>query len=276
MTGRKARPRWTNRSGISGRCRHHRGFVRVCALSSAIALGVLAVPAMARAGDTSGTGELLQQSDPAAVMTDTEALVSQVVASTSADVSAASVATPTSGSAIAATVESETSTTVSEALASAETGPTYAQATAPPPEPAAPQALPVAGRSRGALRPHRHPAQSRSSRSPTPPAATMSSGQAIRTPLSAAHPHRTRSDRATAKQDRGARARSRHLPPLPLPPQNQGVGAQAGGLGMPLPPVAGALAAALLVIFCELLSRLLPRSAFRKPRRLALPPWHPG
>jgi len=60
-----------------------------------------------------------------------------------------------------------------------------------------------------------------------------------------------------------------------VPPQNSN-GSAEGGSGTTAPLLVAALTAALFYFFFEFLSRLLPRSAFRKRRRLALPPWHPG
>jgi hypothetical protein len=66
-------------------------------------------------------------------------------------------------------------------------------------------------------------------------------------------------------------------PPLPGPPQpGAALAGQAGGQG-PLPPlVVGTLAAVLLIMAFEFLPRALPPKAFRKPRLIALTPWHPG
>lgn len=66
------------------------------------------------------------------------------------------------------------------------------------------------------------------------------------------------------------------LPPVPLPPQDVTSSAQGGGQGPLMPLVVGALAAVLLIFAFELLRRVLSRPAIRKPRRISLPPWHPG
>jgi hypothetical protein len=52
--------------------------------------------------------------------------------------------------------------------------------------------------------------------------------------------------------------------------------AQGGGQGLLLPLVLAALAAVLALFGFELLPRVLPLPAFRKPRRIVHPPWHPG
>jgi len=51
---------------------------------------------------------------------------------------------------------------------------------------------------------------------------------------------------------------------------------QGGGQGPLTPLVVGALAAVLLIMILEFLPRTLPPKAFRKPRLIALTPWHPG
>jgi hypothetical protein len=67
------------------------------------------------------------------------------------------------------------------------------------------------------------------------------------------------------------------VPPVPVPTRDPDGTAQAGGAaGAFAPLLVAAAASALFVVLLELLSRLLPRSAFREPRRLVLPPWHPG
>jgi hypothetical protein len=66
-------------------------------------------------------------------------------------------------------------------------------------------------------------------------------------------------------------------PPAPGPngPGTSSAG-QGGGQGAFLPLVLAVLAAALAFFGFELLPRVLPLPAFRKPRRIVLPPWHPG
>jgi hypothetical protein len=71
-------------------------------------------------------------------------------------------------------------------------------------------------------------------------------------------------------------------PPVPLPPAPPGPSqdltapAQAGGLGQLAPLLVAALAAALAFTRFPFRTRLLPRLAFRKPRRVVLSVWHPG
>ena len=91
------------------------------------------------------------------------------------------------------------------------------------------------------------------------------------------------SSREGARGD-GDRERRSSLPPSRLPqfplPAPQGPdmssAGQSGGQGLLFPVVMAALAAALAILGLKLLPRLLPVPAFRKPRRISLPPWHPG
>jgi hypothetical protein len=75
----------------------------------------------------------------------------------------------------------------------------------------------------------------------------------------------------------GAVVPQRPLPPAP-PPERPDLSApsQGGGQGPLMPLVLGALAAAFALFSFQRHARLLPRTAFRKPRRVVLPVWHPG
>jgi hypothetical protein len=75
----------------------------------------------------------------------------------------------------------------------------------------------------------------------------------------------------------GAVVPQRPLPPAP-PPQRPDLGApsQGGGQGPLMPLVVAALAAAFALFGFQRQTRRLPHSAFRKPRRVVLPVWHPG
>lgn len=70
----------------------------------------------------------------------------------------------------------------------------------------------------------------------------------------------------------------RPLPPVPQGPEGPGLTSPGlGGVPGPLLPLlVAALAAALAFASFPFVSRRLPRSAFRKPRRVALAVWHPG
>jgi hypothetical protein len=65
-------------------------------------------------------------------------------------------------------------------------------------------------------------------------------------------------------------------PPPRTPQPGAAVTGQGGGQGPLTPLVVGALAAVLLMMTFEFLPRSLPPKAFRKPRLIALLPWHPG
>jgi hypothetical protein len=66
-------------------------------------------------------------------------------------------------------------------------------------------------------------------------------------------------------------------PPAPGPdrPDMSSAG-QGGGQGLLLPLVLAALSVMFALFAFALLPRVLPLPAFRKPRRIVLPPWHPG
>jgi hypothetical protein len=93
---------------------------------------------------------------------------------------------------------------------------------------------------------------------------------------------------ATSSRERssgaGSRERPSSVPPsrLPQPPApgpnrpDMSSPAQGGGQGLLLPLVIAALGAALALFGLELLPRVLPLPALRRPRRIVLPPWRPG
>jgi hypothetical protein len=86
-----------------------------------------------------------------------------------------------------------------------------------------------------------------------------------------------RAPRARAKHNAPAGAVPQRLPPAPLPPRpDMTSSGQGGGQGSVQPLLLAALAAVLGFFLLSLLPRVLPRPAFRKPRRIVLPPWHPG
>jgi len=86
-----------------------------------------------------------------------------------------------------------------------------------------------------------------------------------------------RAPRARAKHNAPAGAVPQRLPPAPLPPRpDMTASGQGGGQGSVQPLLLAALAAVLGFFLLSLLPRVLPRPAFRKPRRIVLPPWHPG
>jgi hypothetical protein len=253
--------------------RPNNGRVRVCALVAVIACGVLAVPATARS-DPFSTGNALQQAD--AAMADAQTLASQELTASSSLVSKAVAIKPESVPTSAADLEKQTAQTVSDVIASVGVAPTSAAATPQGQSPSSQGQSTASPRSahrnrhRSAPRVHRSAALVNPARWGGLAADGSSSLRATGATPSAAAP----SGRGSATPDRSARPEPHHLPPPPVPPQNPS-GTAAGGSGTTAPLTVAALAAVLLVLF-EFLSRLLPRSAFRKPRRLVLPPWHPG
>ena len=86
-----------------------------------------------------------------------------------------------------------------------------------------------------------------------------------------------RPPRARAQHNAPAGAVPQRLPPAPLPPRpDMTSSGQGGGQGSAQPLLLAALGAVLGFFTLSLLPRILPRPAFRKPRRIVLPPWHPG
>jgi hypothetical protein len=82
---------------------------------------------------------------------------------------------------------------------------------------------------------------------------------------------------ARAQHNAPAGAVPQRLPPAPLPPRpDMTSSGQGGGQGSIQPLLLAALGAVLGFFTLSLLPRILPRPAFRKPRRIVLPPWHPG
>jgi hypothetical protein len=93
---------------------------------------------------------------------------------------------------------------------------------------------------------------------------------------------------ATSSRERssgaGSRERPSSVPPSRLPQRpapgpdrpDMSSPAQGGGQGVLLPLVIAALGAALALFGLELLPRVLPLPALRRPRRIVLPPWRPG
>jgi hypothetical protein len=69
--------------------------------------------------------------------------------------------------------------------------------------------------------------------------------------------------------------RPRRHAPAPSGPDSSWSG-QSGGQSTPVPLLLAALAGLLIIVGFNFLPRVLPKSAFRKPRLIVLPPWHPG
>ena len=268
-TGRITPPEWTKQAWISG-------VSRACVLVVAVAFGVLAVPALARADPGSSTTQQLMQ-QAGAVMNNAQALASQQVAATSSAASEAMASTPASVPRSVAGVEKAATKAVSDAMATVGAASVGSALTPPPPASHRPVSHPAQHlhRHRNAARAHNGQARNLSSQGSGRAVGTTSSVRAIGLPPPAA-PRHSAGHRGSAARDRSAGVGPHRLPPVPTPPQGLSGSAEASGAGSWAPLLFAAFAAALFVILFELLSRLLPGSAFRKPRRLALPPWHPG
>ena len=281
-SGRIRPPEWTIDAPISAGTRdtsvarsdHAR--VRACVFVAAVAVGVLAAPAIARADPgPSTTDQLLQQAG--AAMNTAQALASQEVAATSSAVSAAMARTPASAPPSVANAQHEVTKAVSDAIATAAA----ASASSPAATAAVPQkpVLRIARHHHHRAAPYRRHTAARNASAPYSDraAAGTSSLRPIGLALPIAPRWAATPGRGSTTRHRSARAVPHHrLPPLPVPPQGSSGNADAAGSGTPAPLLVVVLGAALFLILFEILSRLLPRSAFRKPRRLALPPWHPG
>jgi hypothetical protein len=252
-----------------------------CALGGAIACGLL-IPATAHATDPFGTAQLVQE-------------VNAAVAQATATVPQASVAgavapVDPSKTMEAATKSLEVATKQAAAIASnaaAEAQRATQSATvASVPSAAGRAARAPAKKAHRRTAGHRRRAAGRSS-APQSSLGLRSSllaataGGAPRLPASPSMAPAGRRQSSGAPASRAMPKPTRpSLPQRSPPPRTPQPGAaasgQAGGQGLLTPLVVGALAAVLLMMTFEFLPRALPPKAFRKPRLIALTPWHPG
>jgi hypothetical protein len=256
--------------------------VRVCALACAI-LGVLVAPGTARAADPFGTEQLLSQAD--AAVAQATAQISQQAAQAVAEASpaAAPAQAPAKSwsSANAAPAQPLAQAEAAVASAVAEATKVAASVTSAAPEapslaatPARRTPQPAAGKAR-----RRHKRDKTPAVRPAPPTGIEEPTSRIVATSRVALSRSAQVGRPDTRQSpkRVAGAEPQRLPPLPSPPRpDMTSSGQAGGQNPPVQLVVGALAAALVFLSFQLLPRALPRPAFRKPRRIALPPWHPG
>jgi hypothetical protein len=265
---------------------------RAWVLAGAILLGVLVAPGTATAADPFGTQQILDQAE--AAVTQATSQISQAAAQTTAQVSPANAAAtvpqgpakswssaqPTSSSAGAAQPLAQVEAGVADAVKEATTvasrvGLAVSEAQSPTAAPAQPAPRVAAPKAR-----HSKPREKESTvrpalpRSSAHPSLRIVATSRVALPTSA-HVRRTDTRQSPKKV---AGAVPQRLPPLPLPPRpdTTSSGQGGGGQGPSVQLVVGALAAMLLLLGFQLLPRLLPRTAFRKPRRIALSPWHPG
>jgi len=255
-----------------------------CALGGALVCG-LVIPATARAADPFGTAQLVQEVDTAvAQATGTAPQASVPTAAAPVDASkTVDAATKTLEVATkqAAVVASSAIAEAQSAAQSAAVGSVPGMAGAPARAPAKTSHRRTAG--------HRHRAAGHSSAAQSslrPGSGLLASTERDATALLAS-PSTAPAGRPQNSGAPASRATPRPTrpslperpPPLPRTPQ-PGPGAalsgQAGGQGPLTPLVVGALAAVLLMMTFEFLPRALPPKAFRKPRLIALTPWHPG
>jgi hypothetical protein len=100
---------------------------------------------------------------------------------------------------------------------------------------------------------------------------TISPSPARPSPAAAPRPAK-----ASPRPQRSAPPQPPRLPgPMPPRPDASSFG-QSGGQNAPVPLLFATLLGVLAVFALHFLPRLLPLLAFRKPRRIVLPSWHPG
>ena len=100
---------------------------------------------------------------------------------------------------------------------------------------------------------------------------TISPSPARPSPAAAPRPAK-----ASPRPERSAPRQPPRLPgPMPPRPDASSSG-QSGGQNAPVPLLLATLLGVLVVFGLHFLPRLLPLLAFRKPRRIVLPSWHPG
>jgi hypothetical protein len=255
-----------------------------CALGAAIACGFV-IPATAHAADPFGTAQLVQEVN--AAVTQATAMVPQASAASGV----APVPLDSSKTMEAATKSLEVATKqaaaiASEAAAEAQRA-TQSAAVASVPSAAGPAAHPPAKKAHRRAAGHRHRPAGRSS-APQSALRLRSSllaardGGGTRLLASPSMAPAGRPQSSGAPASRATRKPTRpslpeRSPPLPRTPQpGAAMTGQGGGQGPLTPLVVGALAAVLLIMILEFLPRTLPPKAFRKPRLIALTPWHPG
>jgi hypothetical protein len=259
-----------------------------CALGGAIACGFV-IPATAHAADPFGTAQLVQQVNQQVNAAVTQATTAVPHASAAVAVNPANPADP-SKTMEAATKSLEVATKQAAAIASNAVAEaqraTQSAAIASVPSASGIATRPRAKNAHRRAAGHRHraaghsPAQATSLRPRSSLLAATSGGAArLLASPSGAHAGRPQSSGASASRAPSKPTRS-SLPQRSPPPRTPQPGAamtsQGGGQGPLTPLVVGALAAVLLIMILEFLPRTLPPKAFRKPRLIALTPWHPG
>jgi hypothetical protein len=263
---------------------------RACALCGAIACGLVA-PAVARAADPFGTAQIAAEVNAAvaqATAVTPQAAVAAAVAPVDAAKTSNAASVDTAKTLDAATKSLDIATKQAAAVASSAAAEAQ-RAT----QSAVVASVPaVSGRAAPPVKAHRPTNGHRkraAGRSPAPrswlrprsrPFVATGGATSLLISPSAAPAGRPQNSGAPASRatPKPIRPSVPHRPPPePLPPQpGSALAGQAGGNGPLTPLVVGALAAVLLMMTFEFLPRALPPKAFRKPRLIALLPWHPG
>jgi hypothetical protein len=263
------------------RCGRRARLTRASILVGAIVCAI-AAPATARAADPFGTQQIVQEVDSAVAEATATAIPQTSVAA------AAAPADPTknldSATKTLQTATEQAAAAASSTAAEAERAVQSASVASAPASSATTSRAPAKMHARAAPRRARRPARSpKAGRTERPTPLTSSQSNVVR--IQPAKPATLALDHAGRGNARGSRATSKPTagptpqrpPPSPLPPRpGTTLSSQGGGQGPPAPLVFGALGALLLLIALEFLPRVLPTKAFRKPRQLALAPWHPG
>jgi hypothetical protein len=256
---------------------------RACAFAGAIVCSGLAGPGTARA---SGPVGIDVSAEIEAALADVDAVIPQAptreVQSVPLSVSVGTTVNIPAPAA-AATVDTEVAAAI-QPIATAASTPISTMSTNPgrPPPLAPSRAAPV--RERDAVKVLPRPKRARSvvgvvSRSTFVSSANSAVEVVVtsRATLVSGELRSPHAPRARAKHNAPAGVVPQQLPPAPLPPRpDMTSSGQGGGQGSVQPLLLAALAAVLGFFALSLLPRVLPRPAFRKPRRIVLPPWHPG
>lgn len=260
---------WT----ISAAKRMTKRHTRLCLLAGSLLGASFAAPGLAHAADPFGGG----LDDIQAALTEAQTTVDQATAATGATVAprvdtSQAFAAATSGVAAAAE-EAET------AAATPVTAVSVASADVEARVPAASTRGEDRAAANGSGRPGRpHPAGPAAARETAPAAAAPPPRAADFGRAAVVRPtHRAAGARAERKAPAGAQPQ--RLPPDRSPPRpdpTSSASGAGGGQNPPVPLLLVALAAVFGLFRSRFLPRVLPQLAFRKPRHLGLPSWHPG
>ena len=255
---------------------------RACALAGAIVCSGLAGPGTARAA---GPGGIDVAAEIDAALAEVDAVVPQAPARQEQSVTlnvagATTVNIPAPPAAESVETEAAAAT---QPVAMAASAPITTTPTSPASAPAAPLGAGPArehGAAKVSGRPKRPPSVVGVVSRTTLLSSAQSTTDVVVTSRVTLVTHEARSPRpprARAQHNAPAGAVPQRLPPAPLPPRpDMTSSGQGGGQGSVQPLLLAALAAVFGFFTLSLLPRVLPRPAFRKPRRIVLPPWHPG